>query len=303
MKFVEHMVPNSISFEIEIEEILEDFNSPYQRMRILQSKDLGKLLVLDDEIQFAELDEFVYHEMFCFPSLLSHNNPQSVLIIGGGDLLLAKQVLKFPNIKRIEVVDLDSKVVDICKKRFNNLLTGVIDNPKLNVIIQDGFEFVSNTKRKYDVIYIDLTMVKDICEPLHTDKFYENVKKILNTNGLIAAQSDYGGYFYYSWQSNTLRPINSLLNMKNSIIFLRLFKTQFKFVHQYSQHVPSFFGDWSFTIGSDYLNFKDVKLEDIKSRFNLLEGEDPLIYSPQYHQAIKFHPRILQRLYSKLGSD
>ena len=120
MKFVEHMVPNSISFETEIEEVLEDFNSPYQRIRILQSKDLGKLLVLDDEIQFAELDEFVYHEMFCFPSLLSHNNPQSVLIIGGGDLLLAKQVLKFPNIKRIEVVDLDADVVDICKKNFNN---------------------------------------------------------------------------------------------------------------------------------------------------------------------------------------
>jgi spermidine synthase len=298
MKFTHTELNGTLKFEFEINEILEDFNSPFQRIRILNTAYFGNILVLDDEIQLCSLDEFIYHEMFCFPPLLIHPNPSNVLIIGGGDLLLAKQVLKYPKISSIDLVEIDEMVIDASRKHFADLLED-LDTSRLHIIIEDGLKFVRRCETTYDLIYIDLTTEKEIAAPLYSQKFYNNLKSKLNAGGIIAAQTGANAYFQYSETTRKLKPLTTLLNNSFPVYFLRLFKNcNFKYVWQYSQFIPTFYALWSFTMGSETHNFKEVSPEAIKERYGHLT-EETLFYSPSYHQTLFLPPKLLQNLFFK----
>ncbi len=301
MKIIQPFLDGILTLEIKVDEFLEDFTSAYQNIKLAQTKIFGKILLLDNEIQLAELDEFIYHEMFCFPPLFSHPNPQSVLIIGGGDLLLAKQVLKYPNIKSVDLIEIDSDVIRICKKHFKHLVKDVVKNPKLNLVIADGYKFVENSKKTYDVIFIDLTEDKEICDSIYTEEFFEMIKiKSLKEGGILAAQSGYGECFYYSEKLEKLNLVSSFYNDKVEFQFYLTFKDLFQHVHQYSQHVPTFFGTWSFSLGSDAINFEEVTTNTIQNRYNSLKGERTLYYSPEYHQHIYIKPKLIRELYNRM---
>jgi len=130
MKYKTETMLHSVKLRIEFEKVLEDFYSEYNHIEIIKTRSFGKILFLDNEIQLSELDEFIYHEMFCFPALFSHPNPKRVLIIGGGDLLLAKQVLKYSEVKFLDLVELDSYVIKFCLKHFKSLLRNIYNHPK-----------------------------------------------------------------------------------------------------------------------------------------------------------------------------
>lgn len=299
MRYKTKTILHSVIVKIREEKILEDFYSEFNHIEIIKTKSFGKILILDDEIQFAELDEFMYHEMFCFPSLFSHPNPKRVLIIGGGDLLLAKQILKCPFIDAVDLIELDSYVTKFCNKRFKHLLGETFKNPKLHIKFQDGYQFIKETTNAYDIIYIDLPDKKKNCEFAHEDKFYEDIKRILNHFGILAAQTGNGSCFYYSKKTKRIRKNLSIKNPKSCVEYFKIFTRNFTNPFQYSQYIPSFFGSWSFTLGSDGIDFKEVNQEHIRSKYSTLDRKS-VYYSPEYHKSIKYQPKIIEDLLSRV---
>ncbi|MFW9782021.1 MAG: hypothetical protein ACFFFB_07035 [Candidatus Heimdallarchaeota archaeon] len=297
MKYKLQTLLHSVKVKIEVEKILEDFYSEFNHIEIIKTRSFGKMLFLDNEIQFSELDEFIFHEMFCFPALFSHPHPKKILIIGGGDLLLARQILKYSKVELIDLIELDPYVIKFCIKHFKHLLKETPINPRLKIRIQDGNEYIKESPTHYDIIYIDLPDDKKNCKFAFEDKFYIDIKSILTPNGILTAQTGNGDCFYYSQRSKKIRKILSKHNNKTSINYFEIFKNQFESFCQYRHYIPSFFGSWSFTMGSNRINLTNVNYEKLAQNYNQIKNNS-FYYCPEFHQSIFLQPKIIANVMS-----
>ena len=184
MKFTEQH--NFITQSLNVEKKLFKTTSKYQKIEVYKSKELGNILVLDDTAMLSEYDEFIYHEMLSHVPLQTHKNPKKVLIIGGGDGGLAREVLKYPDIQ-VDMVEIDKEVVEVCKKYFPDIADW--ENPRLNLLIEDGIEFVKNCREKsYDIVLVDSTDEKEQASVLFSEEFYNHVYRVLKDNGVLSLQ-------------------------------------------------------------------------------------------------------------------
>ena len=129
------------AFSLEVEEELYRVRSPYQEIVVFQSKNYGRVLVLDGALQVTERDEFAYQEMIAHVPLFSHANPERVLVIGGGDGGVLREIAKHPCVKEITICELDELVIQASKKYLPALAVGYED-PRVTVRVMDGFEFL-----------------------------------------------------------------------------------------------------------------------------------------------------------------
>ena len=136
---------------------LQAFESPYQRVEVYDTPQFGKLFRLDGRLMTSEKEEFFYHECMTHPALLTHPNPQSVLVIGGGDGGSSEEIFKHPSVKRIVMAELDAAVIDVARTHLGAIHRGALDDPRLEIKIGDGYEYVKNTAEKFDLIVLDLT--------------------------------------------------------------------------------------------------------------------------------------------------
>ena len=166
--------------------------SAFQKVTIANNKWWGNVLYLDDVLNVSERDEFVYHEMICHTPMMIHQNPKKVLIIGGGDGGSARELMKHQDLDRAVMIDIDGVVVEECRKHMPGLNNGAFEDPRLELIIGDGIDFVRKAENNYwDVIIVDSTdPTPDGCgEVLFTKEFYENVYRCLSENGVVITQS------------------------------------------------------------------------------------------------------------------
>lgn len=162
--------------------------SDFQKVIIAKNKWWGNILWLDNVLNVTERDEFVYHEMIVHVPMLVHPNPRRVLIVGGGDGGAAREVLKHPNLEKFVMIDIDEVVVNECRKHMPGLNNGAFDDPRLELIIGDGIDYVKKTAdNSFDVIIVDSTdPIPDSCgEVLFTSEFYNNVNRILDKDGVV----------------------------------------------------------------------------------------------------------------------
>ena len=174
----------------EINRTLFEGKSQYQDIAIYENDSLGRVLTLDGIIQITECDEFVYQEMMVHVPIFSHENPENVLIVGGGDGGILREVLRHKGIKRIVMAEIDQMVVDACVEhmpRVNNA-GKVYKDPRTQLIVGDAFAFVKDTDLKFDVVIIDSTDPVGPGEKLFSHEFYKNMVKILNLNALVSTQ-------------------------------------------------------------------------------------------------------------------
>ena len=172
-----------------IKEPIVSVNSEFQSIEIFENPFFGKVLTLDGVMQTTERDEFFYHEMFVHVPLFFHQNPKKVLIIGGGDGGILREVLKHSVVESVVMVEIDGMVVSLCKEHMPSLSAGAFSNKRAEVIIGDGIDYVKNTNQTFDVIIVDSTDPINCGEVLFTKDFYQNAKNILNDGGIIATQS------------------------------------------------------------------------------------------------------------------
>lgn len=173
----------------EIDEVLFEQQTDSWHLIIFRNRKFGTVMALDGIIQTTEKDEFVYHEMLTHVPLFAHGNARKVLIIGGGDGGILREVLRHNNVEEVTQVEIDQSVIDMCKTYLPNHSQGAFDDPRANIVIADGIEYVQRCDEKYDVIISDCTDPVGPGEVLFSSAFYEGCKRCLNDGGVFVAQN------------------------------------------------------------------------------------------------------------------
>lgn len=218
--------------------IIYEGKTKYQNILIADTSSYGRALVINGDIQSAELDESLYHEMLVHPAMLAHPNPQSVLVLGGGEGATVREILKHRSVKSVVMVDIDEELVDLCREHLSSWHRGSFDDPRVKLVFDDAVKFLKNDKNHYDVIILDLVDASNLegKDPLYTRRFYTDVKKRLSPQGVIGVQATEFSFFENDSHGRLNRTIGK----------------EFSEVHSYQVVVPSFLASWGYIIASDW---------------------------------------------------
>jgi spermidine synthase len=174
---------------LQVEEVLHHGRSEFQDVLVFKSKSYGNVLVLDAVIQVTERDEFSYQEMLAHLPMYSHPNPRRVLVIGGGDGGILREVLKHDSVERAVLCEIDAEVIRVSKLFLPSLAAGY-DDPRVEVHVMDGAKYMAQHASEYDVIITDSSDPIGPAEVLFKPPFYESVSKCLRPGGIVASQGE-----------------------------------------------------------------------------------------------------------------
>jgi spermidine synthase len=265
-------------------DVLFDMQSPFQRVRILESYKYGKMLALDDMVMTTEKDEFHYHEMISHPALFSLPSAKNVLIIGGGDGGTAREVLRHKNIEHVTMVEIDGEVIEACKIHLPKI-AAEFDNPKLTLLVDDGIEFLKNaTPNSYDLIIVDGSDPVGPAEGLFSVEFYTNCYAALKNDGILVAQGESPKFNEKAFVelNQTLQTIFGLDKAPISLFFVPTYPT----------------GMWSFQYGIK----GDITINEVKNKNEIQEfvaKEGLRYYNEDIHSNTFALPNFVKELVRK----
>ncbi|MDB4409207.1 polyamine aminopropyltransferase [Gammaproteobacteria bacterium] len=188
MKHFKETLYDAVAQEFRIDKLYFESKTDHQHLMIFHNALLGRVMTLDGIVQTTEADEFIYHEMMTHVPMFAHGSANRVLIIGGGDGGMLREVLKHP-VEQVTQVEIDQAVVDMAKAYLPNHSAGAYDDPRLNLVIGDGMDFVRDSGEQFDVIISDSTDPIGPGEALFTENFYSHAKQRLTTGGILATQN------------------------------------------------------------------------------------------------------------------
>jgi spermidine synthase len=175
------------------DEVIFRKQTPYQRIVLTKNARSGSLrLYLDGHIQFCDKDEYRYHEALVHPVMSVSGSRDRVLILGGGDGMAAREALKYPDVKTIDLVDIDPAITDLCRDfpPIRKANEDSLRNPKVNVHNMDAFTFVQRTNEAFHRVIIDLPDPhNESLSKLYSVEFYRGLAKRMNVGGLLSTQS------------------------------------------------------------------------------------------------------------------
>jgi spermidine synthase len=262
--------------------VVDVTRSEYQRIEVYDTPELGKLLRIDDCNMLAERDAFIYHEAIVHPAAICANKPKTALVLGGGDGCVAAELLKHNTITQVDLVELDAAVVALCKEHFAATNFNVFDNPKLSLHITDAHTFMQVSQAKYDLICLDLTD-PDAGEAhsasLFTAPFFAQCKAALNTGGVLSL---FAG-----------SPFSHARRFTETVAALAC---QFKFVHPYFAHVPSYAMLCGFVAAADTVDIATATPADIEATLIARQIGRCGFYNGVTHSAMLAQPEYVRRL-------
>lgn len=180
---------DGISLSLKVKEHLCSRQSEFQKIDVYQTESYGRMLVLDGIIQLTERDEFSYQEMMAHLPVMSHPDPKSVLLIGGGDGGILRELGRHQGLECIDFCEIDEEVIKVSKEFFPGLSCG-FDDPRINVHVADGNAFVQERKEAYDVIIVDSSDPIGPGEVLFRLPFYQGLRGALKPGGIVATQGE-----------------------------------------------------------------------------------------------------------------
>jgi len=257
-----------------IKETLLTTQSSIQKIEVHDTESWGKTLVCDGQIICTEKDEFIYHEMITHVPLFVHPDPARVLIIGGGDLGAASEVLKHTSVLECICVEADQKVVDAVKAHFEwpeNVLT----DPRFELIIGNAVDFVATTEKQFDVVIVDAAGPSGAGAGLYTEEFYNNVRRVLAAGGVVLSQAE-----------------SPLCCPEEQKALKKTLSSVFSKVFLYNYSNASYLGGlWSFAFSSE--NFHP--LDDFDREKAMKSQIDFKYYSPELHYAAFILPTFMKK--------
>jgi spermidine synthase len=179
---------------------LADEKSRYQRIKVFDTVANGRVLVLDDIVQMTTRDESAYAEMLTHLPMLEHGRVERVMIVGGGDLSIADEALKHKGVKEVVLVDIDGRVVELCRKHFAEVNKRAFRDRRLTVEIADAFEYLARkeARSRFDLIVGDRPDPIGPGKALFGETFYQRIKRALRPGGFATFQT--GVPFYQPWE-------------------------------------------------------------------------------------------------------
>lgn len=262
----------------EVEKVLFEQKTEQWHLSIFENAAMGRVMALNGAIQTTEKDEFVYHEMLTHVPILAHGDVKRVLIIGGGDGGMLREVVKHKQIESITMVEIDAAVVEMCKSYFPNHSQGAYDDPRVNLVISDGMDYVRQSQQKFDVIISDCTDPLGPGEVLFSSDFYEGCKRCLNENGIFVAQNGV--------------PFMQLDEVQNTVRRMSSYVKECRF---YMAAVPTYVGgSMAFAWATDDLEARQHSLATLEERFERA-GITARYYTPAIHQASFALPAFVEQ--------
>ena len=241
-----NLIANQIEKGLYRDDVILSKQTAYQKIVLTKHKEDLRLF-LDGNLQFSSNDEYRYHEALVHIPMLYAEKHRRVLILGGGDGLAAREVLKYQDVEEIVLVDIDEEVTELCAndKQITELNNNSLKNKKVTILNKDGYIYVQENKQKFDIIIIDFPDPNnESLNKLYTNVFYNYIKDNLTENGVMVTQSTSP---YYAKKS--FWCINKTI------------KSQFDKVIPYHLQVPSF-GDWGFNLAfNGNNNITDISVE------------------------------------------
>lgn len=246
--------------------------TPFQKLDMVETAEFGNMLILDGMVMTTQKDEFVYHEMVAHVPLFTHPKPENVLVVGGGDGGVIREVLKHPSVKKATLVEIDGKVIEYSKKYLPEI-AGKLDDPRVEVKVDDGFMHIAQSKNEYDVIMVDSTEPVGPAVNLFTKGFYAGIANALKEDGIFVAQTD-NPWFKADLIRNVYRDVKEI----------------FPITRLYTANIPTYpSGLWTFTLGSkqyDPLAVSDDRFHDIETKY----------YTKELHKACFVLPKFVADL-------
>lgn len=239
-KFITHVIP--------FKQVLRA-KSDYQDIKIANNVKYGKCLILDNAIQLAEYDEFMYHEFLVQPAM-HMIAPKKVLVLGGGDGCACREVLKHGCVDEIVLVDIDEKVVNVCKTHLADMNKNSLNNPKVNVVIGDAKKYVDECTDKYNLIISDITDPDVVGEYFYSKEFVNKCKNLLTENGIFVTQAG-----MLSYDENLAKPIYDKIS--------ELFNHSVMYTTPY---IGSFNSTWGFVMCSDSHKLDECEHEKVECK-------------------------------------
>jgi spermidine synthase len=235
---------------LRVERTLHVEKTPYQDLAVFETTHCGRVLALDGIIQLTEADEFMYHEMLVHVPMLTHPRPETVLVVGGGDGGSVREILKHPSVLRVDLAELDERVVEASKRYFPALSSGFSD-PRVHITFGDAIAFVKGARGRYDVMIVDSPDPIGMARGLFEKEFYESVNEALKPDGILCCQTE--------------SPVI------NGDVVKRVFQdlsSIFPVTRLYLGSMPTYqSGLWSYTLASKkYDPLDSMCLEDVKER-------------------------------------
>ncbi len=187
--YTERGIVPGLGLSVQVSKVLHEEQTDFQHLAIVDTPLFGRMLWLDNIIMTNIKDEFVYHEMISHVALNTHPNPKKVLVIGGGDGGVIREIIKHPSVEKAVLVEIDRRVVETSKQYLPEIACG-LDDPKVEVLYEDGIKYVENHKNEFDIIITDSTDPIGPAVGLFEGSFYKSCYDALKEDGIFVAQTE-----------------------------------------------------------------------------------------------------------------
>jgi spermidine synthase len=264
-KFVETAPSVAVEYQYEVEKVLYEGKTSFQKIMVFKNPYFGNILVLDGIVQTTERDEFFYHEMLTHVLAHAHPEPRRVVVIGGGDGGTVREVAKHKCVEKIYFVELDPEVIRVSREFFPTI-SSALDDPRVEIKNMDGAEFIKGAK-DIDLVLIDSTDPIGFAEGLYKEEFFKSINNAMAPDGMCAIQTD-----------------SLLLNPGFVAEAQETLKRVFPVVDLFTVPIATYPGNWwTFSVGS-----KMLEPREMRRKFEL----DSRYYSEEIH-SYSFVPRGL----------
>lgn len=223
--------------------------TPYQDLTVLDTDQYGRIMTLNGEIQISSASDACVHEPMVHPALLTHPDPKDVLVIGGGDGASSREIVKH-NINCVDVVEIDERVVEVCREYFPEFAVG-LDDDRVTLHCEDGRSFVRSTDRAYDIILLDISDPQGPAKSVFTQEFYNELNQVMRDDGILVTHCE--------------SPDSS------EEVFYRVNATldeSFPITQPYRHWVPAYIDFWGRTIASKRYNPRKLSESEIAGRID-----------------------------------
>lgn len=262
----------SLAISCRTKATLHSEKTEFQDLMVIDTEAFGRMLLLDGAIQTSIKDEFVYHEMITHVALNTLKNPKRALVVGGGDGGSIREILKHKSIEKATLVEIDRRVVEVCKEYLPEISVGLQD-PRVEIIFDDGIKHVKEHKNTYDLIVVDSTDPVGPAVGLFAKEFYASVYEALTDEGMFVAQTE-SPFFNAELIKRVMNDVRDIFPIAK--IFLA--------------HIPTYPGGcWCFTLGSKKYDPEQVDLSNLPQL-------DTKYYSPEIHKAAFVLPPFVKEI-------
>ena len=266
-----------VKLSLRVNRQLYSKQSDYQRIDVFDTPEFGRVLALDGNIMLTERDEFIYDEMIVHVPMAVHPGITKVLVIGAGDGGVVRELTRYEQIKRIDLVEMDELVVEACRQYLpDNACRLYVE--RVHIYFENGLKFIRRCEEEYDLIIVDSNDPFGPSEGLFTREFYGNCYKALKKDGIMVNQQ---GSPFYAEDAHAMQRSHKRI------------ASTFPICRVYQAHIPTYAaGYWLFGFASK----KFHPIDDLDSTAWNAHHLRTRYYTTRLHVGAFYLPAFLERM-------